>query len=557
MKRIAAGILLLSCLLQCVKAQQVMLPIGSYSDGILSRLEIMSPELPGNYFHSSSHSFSRQKIALFADSFNTVNTALSNRDLFNLNYLQNDNFEWSNSQSTRSEKHPIQGLYDYKAALYAVRIPDFNLIINPVLYYDFGTAQYKNHPVGINNRGIEIRGNITPKIGFYSQVSDEIITPTQAINEFYQQDSVVAGAGFYKGVGYGYNYFLASGYVSLQLNKYMDLQFGEGRHFIGDGVRTFILSDFSRDYLYLRLNTRIWKLHYTNLFGQLLDFAPINNYIINPRKYFASHHLSLNVSKRCNIGIFETIIFQRDSGYADHGFELHYLNPIIFYKAVENGLNSTDKSIVGLNFKYNAFKRVQLYGQWVFSEFVFNELIHNRSAWLNKYAYQIGFKAINVLGVKNLDIQVEQNVSRPYMYTSFSERQTYSNYNQSLSHPLGANFREWIGIIKYQPLNRLNLQARCIYAEYGNDTNGSNWGKNILLSYKSRMQEYGNHIGQGVATQLWILDFSASYMAKHNVFIDLKYSYRKTTSEMDIFRSRQDFISLGIRVNIARRYYDF
>lgn len=557
LRRISIGCILLLLFLN-VSAQHTYVPIGSYTDEVLNRMEIINGTLPESYFHSGSHSFIRSSIAHFADSFPIINSRLSNRDFFNLSYLQNDNPEWTISQSSKSKKHPVKGLYDYQSALYAARIPDFNLFVNPVLYYEMGSSSFNSHAVGINNRGVEVRGNIGNNIGFYSQVSDEIIIPNQQVNDFFRSDTVIAGAGFYKPLAnYGFNYFLASGYITLKINKYIDAQFGESRNFIGDGVRTFILSDFSRDYLYLRLNTRIWKMHYSNIFAQTLNYEPVTNYIINPRKYFATHHLSLNIGKHFNLGCFETIIFQRDSGYADKGFEPHYLNPIIFYKAVENGLNSTDKSIVGLNFKANILRQFQLYGQWVFSEFVFNELINNRGFWANKYAYQLGLKWMNVGNIKNLDLQIEHNKARPYMYTSFSTRQTFTNYNQNLAHPLGANFTEWIVLLRYQPLNRLTFRLRLFYALYGNDTNGSNWGKNIGLSYYSRVQDYGNEVGQGVKTTLTSSEFSATWMIKHNVFIDLKHQFRQTHSDLKIFETQQQYISLGIRVNIGQRHYDF
>ncbi len=46
------------------------------------------------------------------------------------------------------------------------------------------------------------------------------------------------------------------------------------------------------------------------------------------RKYSAMHHLSLNVTKNLNIGLFEGVIF----GRKNH-FDFQYLNPNYFLQA--------------------------------------------------------------------------------------------------------------------------------------------------------------------------------------------------------------------------------
>jgi len=79
-------------------------------------------------------------------------------------------------------------------------------------------------------------------------------------------------------------------------------------------------------------------------------------------------------------------------------------------------------------------------------------LKYKNGYWANKQALQLGLKSIDVLGVPNLDIQGEVNLVRPFVYTSKDNYSSYTHYNQALAHPLGANFKEIIGIVKYQPL---------------------------------------------------------------------------------------------------------
>lgn len=75
------------------------------------------------------------------------------------------------------------------------------------------------------------------------------------------------------------------------------------------------------------------------------------------RKYAAMHHLSVNVSKWLNVGLFEAIIFKRK----DH-FDFRYMNPIILYRSVEQTNGSPDNALLGFNFKINTGAKALLYG---------------------------------------------------------------------------------------------------------------------------------------------------------------------------------------------------
>jgi hypothetical protein len=316
-------------------AQHTYITFNPAMNHIIDRFEIKNSVLNNEYFHTSTKSYRRQSIADYANKLYNNNSNWSNQDLFNLEYLLTDNFEWSKYNLSLSKKPFLKDLYKQKAALLSAQVTDFNLVVNPVMLYQVSTIDFNGNNVLLNNRGIEVRGNITNKIGFYTQVSDEIMRPLPVVYQEAQRTNVYQGVGFYKNPdGKEVNYFLSSGYVSVSANKYMDFQLGHGRQFIGDGVRSFIISNNAVDNFYVRLNTRIWKLNYTNILSEYRDFNN-SSYGVQATHYSATHHLSANVGKKLNIGIFETIIFQRDSGHISTGFEINYLNPIIFYKSIE------------------------------------------------------------------------------------------------------------------------------------------------------------------------------------------------------------------------------
>ena len=74
------------------------------------------------------------------------------------------------------------------------------------------------------------------------------------------------------------------------------------------------------------------------------------------KKYAAMHHLDVNVTKWLNIGLFEGVIF----GRKDH-FEFGYLNPIIFYRSIEQQNGSYDNSVAGIDFKANMLQTSSSY----------------------------------------------------------------------------------------------------------------------------------------------------------------------------------------------------
>ncbi|MEJ0056714.1 MAG: hypothetical protein WDN75_14290 [Bacteroidota bacterium] len=85
-----------------------------------------------------------------------------------------------------------------------------------------------------------------------------------------------------------------------------------------------------------------------------------------------------------------------------------------------------------------------------------------------------------------------------------------------------------------------------------------NWGGDINKSYTTHQQDFGNKIGQGFDNTIMYVDFLASYMLKHNFFLDLKQTYRKSASDSNAyFASDSQVIMLALRWNIASRSYDF
>lgn len=541
--------------------QSTNIPLDPDYYHLIQRYEIKQGKFSSS-FHGAVKPFRRSDVSLFLDSL-SGGVAPSKADQFNLAYIANDNWEWQTTDIGDSEKRFLKSFYGKKNDFYHVNSPEFDLHVSPLFQFGLGWEGGEDN-LFVNTRGVTIRGMINRKVGFYSYLGENQMRFPGYVRSWMAEDRfVVPGEGFWKDFkSNGVDFFTARGYISFDAAKFINFQFGHDKQFIGNGYRSMILSDFANNYLFFKINTRVWRLNYTNLITELRADAPGNlggsfANIDFPKKYMAFHRLGINITDQLNLGVFETIIFGQPNNTAGSSFELDYLNPIIFFRAIEQSGGSQDNAILGADINWNFLKRFSFYGQLVFDEFLLSEVKSGRGWWGNKVAYQLGLKYIDALGIKNLDLQLEGNVARPYTYAHQSIYTSYSHYRQPLAHPLGANFKEIVAIARYQPIPRLHLTGKLIAANYGRDADSTNYGSNVLLSYNDREMDFNNEIGQGIATDLVYLDFTASFQLKHNLFVDLHQVFRKLDSALPQLNEENNITSISIRLNIPRRQLVF
>src|SRR5215218_1869435 len=312
---------------------------------------------------------------------NGIAPKLTKVDLYNAELALQSNSEFS-TQKFQSKK-PFLGIF-YKTPANALEVngKDFFLAVNPVFQYLVGKEKDNSDHLFLNTRGLSLRGMIANKIGFTAYVTDNQERDPRYVRAYEAERQAVPGVGYYKNFkGTGYDYFDARGTISFNAAKYIDISFGYDKNFIGNGYRSLFLSDFSNNALFLRLNTRIWKLNYQNLFMELVNAHQRGGDRYLNKKYAAIHHLDINVTKWLNVGLYEAIIF----GRPDH-FEFSYLNPVIFYRSAEQQSGSFDNAIAGLDLKANVAKHFQFYGQLLLDEFKLSEL--NKKWWANKFGFQ-------------------------------------------------------------------------------------------------------------------------------------------------------------------------
>jgi hypothetical protein len=189
-----------------------------------------------------------------------------------------------------------------------------------------------------------------------------------------------------------------------------------------------------------------------------------------------------------------------------------------------------------------------------------SEARQNRGWWGNKWGLQAGVKYIDAFNINNLDLQLETNHVRPFTYSHDDSVANYTHYNQPLAHPLGANFREWIGIARFQPSPKWMILAKGIYYMQGKDRDSINYGSNIFLPNNPpyRRGEYGYEIGSGVPTKTAYASMLVSYELRQNLFLELNTLFRKQNSTViNSSPKNTTVISAGVRLHMHRREFDF
>lgn len=441
---------------------------------------------------------------------------------------------------------------------YSTRQKHFTLSLDPLLQLHWGMEKGNQDDLYLNQRGLRLESTIDQKVAVKIDIIETQQTANSYLQEYESLYKAFPGTGLYKEYSgrilkfnKGFDYLKAESEISVQASKHIALSMGHGRHFVGYGINSLLLSDFASPYFYLRLNTNVGRIHYQNIIAELSAGTLGNGGDrLLTKKYFAAHTLSLQLTKRWEIGLFESVVFSRENH-----FELQYLNPVILYRFVEHALGSPDNVLMGFQSKLLLSKKYALYGQLLFDEFLLKEIIKQRGWWGNKYGFQFGLKCIDFIGIKDLDLQTEFNLVRPYTYTYKDSIANYSQYNQALAHPLGANFLESRIRLHYTFSQNLLFDLETSFYQKGVDPKDLNYGGNILLDYNSRIGDLNNKLLQGQKLNVVQISFTASYRLWAQMRIELQSHLRQ--QKQDGQSTNTPWFSLGIRMGLDRQKFNF
>ena len=376
--------------------------------------------------------------------------------------------------------------------------------------------------------------------------------------------------------GYGYSTnnqsMFAQGNITFTADKNFTFQAGYGKNFIGDGYRSLFLSDHANSYPYLKVVAKIWKLKYMALYTNFQDIRGTGGEMSDYGQKLASiHYLSFNITKWWNIGFFESIVWQAQEGSFYRGYDINYLNPVIFLRPTEFAQGSADNALLGGSMKFKVKKKNILYSQIILDEFLLEEVKAGNGWWANKYGIQLGLKMYDFLWVKNLRFQLEYNMVRPFTYThsyrqtGISTLQNYAHFNAPLAHPLGANFREILTGLSYHK-KRWVFEARSTFSKVGLDTNmTTSVGQDIYIpnnfrpidSYTGKEINYGYSVGGGLSTDIINNTIQISYIINPKSRFTITGGVTNRMYKNNLSDLSTNYFFIGLKTNLVNRYFDY
>ncbi|EDP72446.1 hypothetical protein FBALC1_15132 [Flavobacteriales bacterium ALC-1] len=461
----------------------------------------------------------------------------------------------------------------YNEHLVSVQGKDYWFTVDPILDLQVGKdGEAEFSSTWNNTRGVFIQAGLGKHFNLSTSIyesqgrfADYFNQHAESIRASGPDPALIPGRGIAKRFkDNSYDYPVAEAYLSYTPSKFFNIQFGHGKNFIGDGYRSLLQSDVASPYPFFKTNIEFWKIKYTSTWMSLRD---VREEVIEDKtfrtKYMANHYLSWNVSKRFNLGLFESVMWQNSN---DRGFDLNYLNPIIFFRAIEFQTGQGNgNAILGLSGKYKWNNKVNLYGQFLIDEFSVSDITGGEKSWKNKLGFQLGAKYFNAFNLDNLLLQAEYNQVRPYTYAHNTIVLNYAHNNQPMAHLWGANFRELVLIGRYN-YKRWFTDAKFIIGQRGFDFNtdedSNNYGGNIYGDEDFRVADTGIKIGQGNKTSSFMTELQAGYLLNPatNLKVFTNIIYRDFNPEAitpSTMRSNTLWFSIGVRTDLFNWYNDF
>lgn len=409
----------------------------------------------------------------------------------------------------------------------------YRVQLNPLLNVHVGRAklservdQPSSAPVWQSTRGVRGSGAIGRHVFFESRLEE---TQQRVVDADYDDQSKTAprlGKATYDESREVVDYMIATGLVGFR-SRFVEVRFGRDRNRWGTALGGIALSNYGTVYDQLQIRTTVGPVQYTNLFVSLATGRVDPRDGVIPKKYAALHRLVVQLPKRIELAFTESVVFATDSLGARKSFDVAYLNPVIFLRAVEADRGSPDNVLLGASASWVAVPGYRVYGGLFLDELRVPEI--GKKWWANKWAVQVGG---HIIPHPAIDIRVEYTRLRPYLYAHREPLNAYTHYRDVLGHPAGPNAVDVLVEIEARPLDRFTSRITMYRTVRGRDTLGVNMGSNPLLSNSTRPADRDVAILQGIREVTVYVDALASYEILPRLYADLRLTYGSTDDDL-------------------------
>ncbi len=445
---------------------------------------------------------------------------------------------------------------------FAINGPDYWISIDPVVDGRFGKDNLDTKTFQ-NTRAIRVEGALGQKFSFSSTVAENYAVFPKFLERYAwtTRPHIIPGYGLNKSEDMLHTDFPdAAGYMAFKPSKFFFFELGHGKHFIGEGYRSLFLSDNATNYPYFQVSAHFWHVKYTTMWTAYQDLRP--EYTVNgvyKKKFSAIHYISWNATKKLNFGFFESVIWYNENR---RGFDVNFLNPLIFFKTVEYEAGSNaSNTVIGLLSRYRLPKKISVYGQFLLDEMTVKKFFGTKGYWGNKFGYQLGVKYHDAFNIPNLFVRAEYNHVRPYTY-AHNTLTNYAHNYQALAHPWGANFKEVLFEQQYRK-KRLYVHNIMISGQKGFDFPNDSiaYGGDVYNYIRPQDKNDNKYMLQGNLGKIFYDNFEAGYIV--NPATNLKlfggFIYRKTSIEAPtetIKNETTKYFYIGVRTHLWNDHFD-
>ena len=404
----------------------------------------------------------------------------------------------------------------------------------------------------LNTRGYQAGGTIGANIYFYTSGFENQGKFPNYLNQYVRETGMVPGQAydFNGGVG-SKDWSYVTSLIGYSPSSTVSIEAGIDKTFIGDGYRSMLLSDFASNYPMIRLKIDLAKnVRYMVMWAYMQDqTAPKVDslpHAPNRIKWGVFHYVDWNITNRASLGFFNAMIApgSYDNG-SSHGFDVNYINPILFIKSAAPSGPIPDNTLIGFNAKYKIFDKAIVY-----SQYIFDQLAANGNT---KQGFQLGLRGADLFNVNALNYLLEFNTAKPYNTTTQYSLVNYTDLNEPLSHPFGANFKEIVGILSYS-LGRFDFRGELDYAKYYLNLADLNEGNGIL--FPDITSQYATTT-PGQNTSFKYAQGAISYLInpKYNLRLEAGATFRDEANSQ--YHSKTTLINFGLRSTFRDLYTDF
>lgn len=323
------------------------------------------------------------------------------------------------------------------------------------------------------------------------------------------------------------NYDFVGGYLKYYFEPDdgmgISLQLGREKITYGLGYsKSLALSGDATDMNFLKFGFKYGIINFSSVFGSAVgEYSP--NREERYTKYFTANRLKLTFENLFDVGIGETVISSR-------GIELGYLNPSIFYKFLEMSLQDRDNGTIFADIQTHFVKDFEIQGTFFLDENILSNL-SDMSKATNKTAYQIGFFWYEPVGLENLSLICEYTKIRPYVYSHYDYKNTYTSFGVIMGHPIGPNSDQIFTKLKYNLSERIRMSLEYQHTRAGEnitDSSGKvvrNVGGNVYVPYLGHIDSPQAYFLDGIRINSDYIKFNITYEPVRNYIFDLNYAY--------------------------------